>query len=177
MMAAQSKDDIFNQLHTTTMRTSKPLLVGIGLVSVALIAFALYLQHVEKMLPCPLCIIQRYAFAAVALICFVTALLPNRATRTGAGVALLAALSGAGVAAWHLWIKAHPSVSCGIDPLETSLNKIPTAELLPFIFKADGLCTTEYAPILGLSIPQWSLLWFVALALLLIRAAVRRQTV
>jgi disulfide bond formation protein DsbB len=156
------------------MKTSKPILVAVGLVCLGLLAFALYLQYVEKMLPCPLCIIQRYAFAAVALICFVSALLPARATRIGAGVGVLAALSGAGVAGWHLWVKAHPSVSCGIDPLETSLNRIPTAELLPFLFKADGLCTTEYAPILGLSIPQWSLLWFIAMSIVLIRAAMRR---
>ncbi|WP_019139615.1 disulfide bond formation protein B [Noviherbaspirillum massiliense] len=156
------------------MKTSRPYLVGVGLVCLALLGFALYLQHVEKMLPCPLCIIQRYAFAAVALICFIAALLPARARPVGAGLGVLAALSGAGVAGWHIWVKAHPSVSCGIDPLETALNRIPSAELLPFLFKADGLCTTEYAPILGLSIPQWSLLWFLALALVLVRATLFR---
>ncbi|MEN3291800.1 MAG: protein dithiol:quinone oxidoreductase, partial [Burkholderiales bacterium] len=50
-----------------------------------------------------------------------------------------------------------------------------TAELLPFVFKADGLCTTEYAPILGLSIPQWSLLWFAVFAILLIWASLRQS--
>jgi disulfide bond formation protein DsbB len=93
--------------------------------------------------------------------------LPRGAVKAGAGFGMLAALAGAGVAGWHLWVKAHPTVSCGIDPLETSLNTIPTAKLLPFLFKADGLCTTEYAPIFGLSIPQWSLAWFVAFVLVL----------
>ena len=64
-------------------------------------------------------------------------------------------------------------LSCGIDPLETSLNTIPTARLLPFLFQADGLCTTEYAPIIGLSIPQWSLIWFAILAIVLGRTALR----
>jgi disulfide bond formation protein DsbB len=76
---------------------------------------------------------------------------------------------------WHLWVKAHPGTSCGIDPLETALNTIPTAKLMPFLFNADGLCATPYAPILGLSIPQWSLLWFLVLTLTLGRAALKRR--
>lgn len=157
------------------MKTSRPVLFVVALVSFALLGFALYLQHAQNMLPCPLCIIQRYAFAAVGLISLLFAVLPRSATKFGASLGTLAALSGAGVAGWHLWVKAHPTVSCGIDPLETSLNKIPTAELLPFLFKADGLCTAEYAPIIGLSIPQWSLLWFAVFAIVLFWAALRQS--
>ena len=125
----------------------RPVLLAVALVSMILLAVALYLQHVMNMLPCPLCVIQRYAFAALA---------------------------GLGVAGYHLWIKANPTISCGIDPLETSLNTIPTARLLPFLFQADGLCTTEYAPILGLSIPQWSFIWFGIFAIALGWTAWRR---
>lgn len=156
------------------MKTSRSLFLAVGIIPLALIAYALYLQHVQGMQPCPLCVIQRYAFLAVSLIGFIFAAVPGGATRAGAGLGVLAALSGAGVAAWHLWVKAHPTISCGIDPLETSLNRIPTAELMPFLFQADGLCATEYTPILGLSIPQWSLIWFVVLALILLRVALRR---
>ncbi|HEX2531754.1 MAG TPA: disulfide bond formation protein B [Burkholderiaceae bacterium] len=156
------------------MKTSKSVLIAVALASLALLGVALYLQFVEKMLPCPLCIIQRYAFAAVALICLITAVLPQSSAKGGAGLGMLAAFTGAGVALWHLWVKAHPAVSCGIDPLETSLNKIPTAKLLPFLFQADGLCTTEYAPIFGLSIPQWSFAWFIAFAVVLGWVTLRR---
>ena len=156
------------------MNHSKSILLAVAAVCVALLGAALYLQHVENMLPCPLCVIQRYAFAAVALICVIAALPPRGAIKPGAFLAAVSSLAGAGVASWHIYIKAHPTVSCGIDPLETSLNKIPTAELMPFLFKADGLCTTEYAPILGLSLPQWALVWFVILAIVLLRIALRR---
>jgi disulfide bond formation protein DsbB len=157
------------------MQTSKPVLLTVALASIALLAVALYLQHVENMLPCPLCVIQRYVFAAIALICLVVASLPRAAMKAGAALGALAALGGAGVAGWHLWVKAHPTVSCGIDPLETSLNTIPTANLMPFLFKADGLCTTEYAPIFGLSIPQWSLLWFVVFLIVLATTVFKRN--
>ncbi len=157
------------------MNRSKLTLLSTALIAIGLLGFGLYLQFMRDMLPCPLCVLQRYAFVAVALLCLVTLVLPEGARRTGTGLASLAALTGAGIAGWHLWIKAHPSFSCGIDPLETSLNKIFTAELLPFLFQADGLCTTVYDPILGLSIPQWSLLWFALFALVLIPTALRRR--
>jgi disulfide bond formation protein DsbB len=157
------------------MNPYRPVLLAVALVSMILLAVALYLQHVMNMLPCPLCVLQRYAFAAVAIICLIAAGRRSLgAQRTGTGLAAVAALTGLGIAGYHLWIKANPTISCGIDPLETSLNTIPTARLLPFLFQADGLCTTEYEPILGLSIPQWSFIWFAIFAIALGWTAWRR---
>ncbi|MDO9419048.1 MAG: disulfide bond formation protein B [Herminiimonas sp.] len=158
------------------MKKAKPVLLAVAFVSLALLAFALYLQHVENMQPCPLCVIQRYAFAAIAIICLISAFRKEATAKVGAALASLASLAGAGVAGWHIYIKANPTVSCGIDPLETSLNTIPTAKLLPFLFQADGLCTTAYAPILGLSLPQWSLVWFVVIAIFLLRTAFQKKS-
>ncbi|RZI44978.1 disulfide bond formation protein B [Herbaspirillum sp. HC18] len=157
------------------MKTSKPVLIAVGVIALGLVGFALFLQHVKGQMPCPLCVIQRYAFILLALACFAFAALPRTATRFGAILGTFIALAGAGVAGWHVWVKAHPSVSCGIDPLETALNRYPTAELLPFVFKADGLCSAEYPPVLGLSNPQWSLIWFSTFALALIWIALRRS--
>lgn len=157
------------------MKKAKPVLLAVAFVSLALLAVALYLQHVENMQPCPLCVIQRYAFAAIAVICLITAFRKEAIAKIGAALAALVSLAGAGVAGWHIYIKANPTVSCGIDPLETSLNTIPTAKLLPFLFQADGLCTTAYAPILGLSLPQWALVWFVVIAIFLLRTTFQKK--
>lgn len=157
------------------MKTSKPVLLLAALASLSLLGVGLFMQHVMKQLPCPLCVLQRYAFAAIALICLASAALPQRALKPGAFLALLAALSGAGVAIYHLWILAHPSMSCGIDPLETALNKIATAKLIPFLFYADGLCTTVYPPIFGLSMPLWALIWFAIFAIALGWIAFKRS--
>ncbi|CAN5890152.1 disulfide bond formation protein B [soil metagenome] len=142
------------------MNRTKLSLIATTVSCVVLLLIALYLQLVEKMLPCPLCVMQRYAFAAVALSCLVALALPAAVRRVGVALGLLSALSGIGIAGYHLWVLAHPEVSCGIDPLETGLNKIFIAKLLPVLFKADGLCDTPYPPILGLSIPAWAMLWF-----------------
>lgn len=156
-------------------RLGKPLLLLTALACIAMLAVGLYLQLKLDMLPCPLCILQRYAFAAIALIALVTVALPAAATRIGAALACAASLTGAGIAIRHLWVKAHPTVSCGIDPLETSLNKILTAQWFPTLFQADGLCTTEYDPILGLSIPQWALVWFAIFAVLTATIAIAKR--
>lgn len=162
-------------MNYSTENSTKGVSIAVGLAALALLGVGLYLQHIQNMAPCPLCVIQRYAFAAVAIACLGTANLSHRVSRIGAGVGVLAALAGAAVAGWHLWIKANPATSCGIDPLETSLNTIPTAKLLPFLFKADGLCSTDYPPIFGLSIPHWALIWFALFSLALCWAVLRSR--
>ncbi len=142
--------------HKNTLLTCAASCAGV-------LAYALYLQHVQGLAPCPLCVMQRYAFIAVMIGCLVGALSKYRVL--GAAFGLLSALAGLGIAGYHLWVKAHPNTSCGIDPLETALNKIWPAQWLPSVFNADGLCSAIHDPILGLSIPQWALVWFFILAI------------
>jgi disulfide bond formation protein DsbB len=158
------------------MPSSRNILLSIAAVSIALIGVALYLQHAKDMLPCPLCIIQRYLFLGVAIFSLIGAGLGKTTgkIKAFAGLALLSALGGLGVAAKHLYVIAHPGFSCGIDPMETSLNKIPTATLLPSVFRADGYCEAAIDKIVGLSVPQWSAVWFVILTLALVWVLVRR---
>ena len=148
------------------MPRSRSALLAISLISFALIAVALYLQHAKEMLPCPLCVIQRYLFLGVGIAALAGAL--SGKIRAGAAVALLAALGGLGVVGKHLYVLANPGFSCGIDPMETTLNKIPTAELMPWMFRAEGLCESATDTLFGLSIPQWSAVWFVLLTLILV---------
>ena len=149
------------------MNRTKITLISITLICLCLLGFALYLQLVEKMLPCPYCVLQRYAFVAIALSCLIALALPRALHRIGFGLGWISSLIGAALSGKHLWILANPEVSCGIDPIETGLNKIFLARVLPVIFKADGLCDTPYPPIFGLSIPAWAFIWFVIFSLVL----------
>ncbi len=155
------------------MNQSRNLLLAIAAACIALLGVAMFLQHVMDMLPCPLCVIQRYLFLAVAVACLIGAFAGQ--PKLGAGLGLLSALGGMGVAGKHLYVLANPGLSCGIDPLQTSLNKIFTAEYLPFMFQADGLCEDALAPFFGLSIPQWSFLWFALFGIALLWILARRK--
>ncbi|RZT05727.1 disulfide bond formation protein DsbB [Duganella sp. CF402] len=154
------------------MVNTRSLLLSIAVAAFGLIGVALYLQHGLDMLPCPLCVIQRYLFIAIGVCALIGAY--SSKPKALATVGLLAAIGGLGTAGKHLWVLAHPGLSCGIDPMETFLNKIPTATYLPFLFKADGLCEDALAPWFGLSIPQWSFLWFGLFTLALGWALIRR---
>jgi len=159
------------------MKSSKSILLAVALIALALLGAALYLQHVKGLQPCPLCILQRYAFAIIAVICLVSASMPDSIRKASAAIGILAGIGGAATAGWHLWIIAHPSTSCGRDALEAPLNALPTATLLPSVFKVDAwaLCSAVYETILGLSIPQWSLLWFVVLIVILAKVLFKRS--
>jgi disulfide bond formation protein DsbB len=154
------------------MPSSRNALLLIAAVSLLLVGAALYLQHAKDMLPCPLCVIQRYLFLGVAIFSLIGAF-ANKIKAFGA-LALLCALGGLGTVAKHLYVLAHPGFSCGIDPMETMLNKIPTATLLPWLFRADGLCEAAQDTVLGLNVPQWSAVWFVILAAGLVWVLARR---
>jgi disulfide bond formation protein DsbB len=135
---------------------------------IGVLSYALYLQHYHDLAPCPLCIMQRYAFILVAIFCGWALFTRKRRQMIAVFCAMVSAMIGTGIAAYHIWLKSNPSISCGIDPLETALNKTYLADWLPSIFYADGLCSAEHAPILGLFIPQWSLISFVSLTSVLL---------
>jgi len=156
------------------LRRERSLLVLLGLICVGLVAGALYLQYFKREDPCPLCIIQRYFFLLVAIFAFLGAFFNSwRGVRLLEVLAGLSALAGIVTAARHVYVQARPGFSCGFDALQPLVDGLPPAQWLPGVFKVAGLCETPYPPILGLSLPQWSLIAFVvafiALALSLYR--------
>ena len=143
----------------------------LSFLSLGLVAFAVILQQVGyqgvSFLPCPLCVLQRVGFLGVALSCLLAAGIPHF-RKLLHGLAILAAGYGVAVAGHHVWLLSHPSESCGIDPLETWINQFQLANVLPWLFKADGLCSAKLPAILGLQVPEWSLLWFGVISLILV---------
>jgi disulfide bond formation protein DsbB len=156
------------------LRRERSLLVLLGLICVALVGGALYLQFFMHEDPCPLCIIQRYFYLLIAIFAFLGSRLTTwRGVRVLELLATLSALAGIVTAARHVYIQANPGFSCGFDALQPIVDGLPPAHWLPGVFKVAGLCETAYPPILGLTLPMWSgvgfVIAFLALALSLIR--------
>lgn len=153
---------------------SRAYFLLIAVVSFALLGVALYFQYAEGYQPCPLCIMQRFAFVGIGLFSLLAALAQN--TRTlWQGLGMLSGVGGIAVAGYHVSLLLNPKSSCGIDPLENWVNALPTARLLPQVFYSDGLCTAPLPPLLGLSFPAWSLIWLVILTLTLAVGLIRRE--
>ena len=133
--------------------------------------FALILQQTGyqgvSFLPCPLCILQRVGYLGIAISCLLAASI-TALRKFFHGLAVIAAGYGAAIAGHHVWLLSHPGESCGIDPLEIWINQFQLVQNLPWLFKADGLCSAKLPAILGLQLPEWSLLWFAASFLILL---------
>jgi len=143
----------------------------ISLFSLSLVAFAVILQQVGyqgvSFLPCPLCILQRVGYLGIAINCFLAfGITPLR--KWFHALATACAAYGISVAAHQVWLLSHPETSCGIDPLETWINQFQLAKVLPWLFKADGLCSAKLPAILDLQVPEWSLMWFTVLFFVLL---------
>src|SRR5690606_31349688 len=82
------------------MTTRNSTLLAIARTAIGLLMFPLYLQHIRGMQPCPLCVIQRYLFAVIAILSLVATLLPPSGARVAAGISALTAIAGTGVAGW-----------------------------------------------------------------------------
>jgi protein dithiol:quinone oxidoreductase len=139
-----------------------------ALFSIAALAAALYLQLTMNWFPCPLCILQRYAYLAVALGFFMCWLTKGKGAFFSLfkGWVVVSVVAGAGAAFYHVWVLANPLQTCGVDPLQHQLNALPWVHLWPALFEADGLCSEVYPPLFGLSLPLWSGLGFLGLGLL-----------
>lgn len=131
-----------------------------------LIGYAIYLQEVKELLPCPLCVIQRIAYWLIGL----TALLaffhhPKLlGQRIYSGLMIVFALSGAVVAGRQAWLIRFPQAfECGISPEEAFLNALPLAQWWPDMFEANGDCADNDWQFLTLTIPDWSLIAFLVL--------------
>ena len=159
------------------------LLALICAACLAMLAFGLYLQHVVGLEPCPMCIVQRYALVAVALVAGITALASKKSLLM-AGSVLLVLFSGIGafVAARQSFLQWYPPeiASCGRD-FYGMIETFPLQRAIPMIFKGSGDCSKIDWTFLSLSIANWSFISFALIALIgvvlmmmLVRQAGRR---
>jgi disulfide bond formation protein DsbB len=141
--------------------------LGAFAACVGAMAAALFLQHVEGLEPCPLCILQRVGVIAAAVF-FLLAGVHNpgpAGQRLYAGLAGLSAIGGGAVAIRHLWLQSLPEdqvPACG-PGLEYMMDVFPLQEVLSMILQGSGECAEESWRFLGLTIPGWTLLVFVGL--------------
>jgi len=146
------------------MRPTRLFFAAIFVACAGLLAFALYLQEEVGLEPCPMCILQRYAFTAIAVVALAAAIQgPRGAVLKGYGALLiLLAIAGGGVAIRQSYIQHFPPLTstCGTD-LEFLVNTFPISQALPKIFQGSADCAAVHWRLLGMSIAEWALVWFV----------------
>jgi disulfide bond formation protein DsbB len=138
-----------------------------AIVCAALMAWALWLQYGLELDPCPLCIFQRVAVIATGVVFLIAAIHnPSRAgAAVYAGLTVIASGIGAALAAWHVWIQAQPKgavAACGMG-LNYMLETLPLTEVITKVLKGSGECAEQGWLFMGLAIPSWTFVFFVAM--------------
>jgi len=138
------------------------LLVFLGCAS--LVSYALYLQLVKNLLPCPLCVVQRVAYWVVGLIALL-AFFHSPGTvgrRIYSGMMAVFAFTGAVIALRQAWLVRYPEAfECGISAEEKFLNALPIAQWWSSMFEANGDCADAAWEFALLTLPDWSAIFFV----------------
>ena len=160
------------------MSTRLGLAIG-AVVCAALLGYGYYLQYLQGLEPCPLCMVQRAFFYAVMALFVIAAVHGPGCIGTAiySVLIVLFALGGAATAGRQVWLQHLPAdkvPQCGPD-LFFMLENFPLARTLQKVFQGSGECAAVDWKFLGLSIAGWSLVWFSLLALYALWLAVQRS--
>ena len=144
-----------------------------------LLGYGYYLQYVDGLEPCPLCMVQRLFFYLLIATFVIAALHAPR--RVGAWIytafVVLFAAGGAATAGRQVWLQHLPAdkvPQCGPD-LFFMLENMPLSRTLQKLIQGSGECAAVDWKFLGLSIAGWALVWFIALAVYALWLAARRS--
>lgn len=154
----------------------RPVFFLIAVTIAVLFGIALYTQYFGGLIPCPLCMTQRLFYILAAAVAVVGGVHDRYRAVYGALVALFA-LAGAGVAGRQVWLQHLPPEqvpACG-PSLEYMLQTLPFSAVVERLFKGDGNCAVVDWTLLGLSMAEWSLFWFVAIIAAGVWQALRKR--
>ena len=151
----------------------------LGLMAFAasgLLASGLALGEFLRLTPCYLCNFQRFLYIVIALLS-AFACVTNRWPRFWGLSTGLSALWGIATAAEQSWMQYAPDqvTECGLsDPtlVETIVNWLSMK--WPAMFMVTGFCTEKDWTFIGLTLANWSVFCFLALAGIAVWQAFRR---
>lgn len=158
------------------MLTGRQTNLLIFIICNGLIATALYMQHVMGLNPCYLCITQRAFFIITGMFALL-ALIHNHGLKVYGVLIALSALAGGFFAGKQLWLQSLPEdrvPACG-PPADYLFDAFSFSEAIGMLIQGDGNCAEVQWTFLNLSIPAWSLLCFLFLALLGISHLFRKR--
>jgi len=169
--------ELVMKLEKPGIRSTRPIFLLIFLGCACLISYALYLQLVKDLLPCPLCVVQRIAYwliGSTALLAFFHS--SPAARRIYSGLMAVFAFFGVVVALRQAWLVRYPEAfECGISPEEEFLNALPLARWWPSMFEANGDCADVSWKFASLTLPDWSAIFLILFGSLAVYALSARR--
>ncbi|MCT7359300.1 disulfide bond formation protein B [Thalassolituus pacificus] len=141
---------------------------------VALLAAAYYFEYALYLEPCPLCMVQRLATLAIGLGCLAAFIARQRENKPASWTlrialifTLLSAIGGVWVADHHVWLQNLPPEdvpACG-PGFDYLIETLPLSELIGVMLRGNGNCADVSWSFVGLTMPEWTRLWFIGYTL------------
>ena len=148
-------------------RRTTHFLIFLG--SVAMMSAAYYMEHVMRLLPCPLCITQRIFFVSIGLMGLIAWIHHPKGNlkRIYPLLGIVFAIAGGYFAQHQLWLQSLPEdqvPACG-PGLAYMFEVFPFMDAFKMLLKGDGTCA-HVDKILGFSIAGWSLAAFIGFGII-----------
>ncbi|MBN1378598.1 MAG: disulfide bond formation protein B [Gammaproteobacteria bacterium] len=135
--------------------------------TIMILVAKLYFQGLLMLEPCPLCAMQRFFVIGTALVVAV-AFIHNPGIlgrKIYAVLAMLPNFSGIVTASRHVWLQSLPIEKvpeCG-PGIDYIMEVFSLFDALQIIFSGSGECAEVQWTLLGLTIPGWTLVAFIAM--------------
>lgn len=160
-----------------SLACSRSLFFTVFVMGALVLGVSYYLEYVVGLKPCGLCLLQRICLASLTAVCLMAAV--QGPGRLGSFVywllGLTSSLAGT-VTAWRQVLlqgdPSHQLLTCPAD-LADSLASTPWSGVVQQLFKGTIDCLEISWTLFDLSIPEWSLLFFVAMTVLGIHQLLR----
>ncbi|MDT8410542.1 MAG: disulfide bond formation protein B [Wenzhouxiangellaceae bacterium] len=148
--------------------------------SLCLLGFAYFVQYQMQIDPCPLCILQRVAFMIMGLGALLGAVHGSRGWPRWAYGGIIAAggLWGVATAGRHVWLQSLPAdqvPDCG-PGFGFMMEYFSVGEAVKSAFTGSGECAEVDWSLIGISMPGWTLIWYVVLMILTVAALRKAQS-
>jgi disulfide bond formation protein DsbB len=137
------------------------------------------MQHFMDLVPCALCITQRIFIIATGAWALIGVLAHNLVPlrKILSFLAVISAITGGFFSSRQLWLQSLPEdqvPACG-PSFDYLIEAFPLQEALTVLMRGDGNCAEVSWTFLGISIPGWTLVAFIGLALINIWQLIRRN--
>jgi disulfide bond formation protein DsbB len=145
-------------MHNQTYKFTQWFLLSL---TVLVLGASFYFEYILEMQPCPLCMMQRICVVGL-LIVGLLALWHKRRPQNFVVMQIVLSMGGIFFSSRQLWLQAYPppmGTTC-MPGLDAMMRYLPWQDILHALVWGTGECGEVSWQWLGLSMPGWSLIYF-----------------
>ncbi|KTD14246.1 disulfide bond formation protein B [Legionella israelensis] len=147
-----------------TKRVYRNIEVLLSLITLFVLGASFYFQYYKNMEPCPLCLMQRLCVFLLLFLTFVGVRLGTiKRAKLISLLKMIVSVAGIYFSGRQLWLQSLPpeSTPACMPTLDVLFKYFPWQDVIRALFWGAGDCAEVSWQWLGLSMPAWTLLYFI----------------